>query len=82
MGTHHSTIARLTTPLSGALAKISHTTVQHFEARARQARLARDLGTLSALDHYTLINIGMQSFHQLSPTQQEVALVEKVRQTF
>jgi len=71
MTTHHSTIAKFTKPLS--------TTIQYFEAKAQRARLAHDIKTLSAFDPYILNDIGMRGFKQLSPAQQERAIIDRIK---
>jgi lipopolysaccharide export system protein LptC len=79
MTTHHSTITKFTTPLSEIFASISRTTIQHFEAKAQRARLAYDIKTLTAFDPYLLNDIGMQGFKQLSPAQQERAIIDRIK---
>ena len=79
MTTHHSIIAKFTKPLSETFANISRTTIQHFEAKAQRARLAHDIKTLSAFDPYMLNDIGMKGFKQLSPAQQERAIIDRIK---
>jgi hypothetical protein len=79
MTTHHSTIAKFTKPLSETFANISRTINQYFETKAQRARLAHDIKTLSAFDPYMLNEIGMQGFKQLSPAQQERAIIDRIK---
>jgi hypothetical protein len=79
MTTHQSTIAKFTKPLSETFAKISRATIQHFEIKAQRARLAHDIKTLSAFDPYMLNDIGMKGFKQLSPAQQERAIIDRIK---
>jgi lipopolysaccharide export system protein LptC len=79
MTTHQSTIAKFTKPLSETFANISRTTIQHFEAKAQRARLAHDIKTLSAFDPCMLNDIGMKGFKQMSPAQQERAIIDRIK---
>jgi len=80
MESRQSPLVRFTLPLSGTFAVISRVTVEHFVKRAYKARLAHDVKILSLLDHCILSDIGMHGFNQLSPKQQEAALIERFRQ--
>ena len=77
MEPHQSPLVRLTLPLRATLAMISRVTVHHFATRTRKAQLAHDVRLISSLDHCVLSDFGMHGFNQLSPEQQEAALMKK-----
>jgi hypothetical protein len=75
MTTHHSTIAKITKPLSEMYLCLARAASQYLEAKAKGVRLNFLVRSLSALDPYILKDIGMEGFDRLSPAQKEQALL-------
>ena len=77
MEPHQSPLVRLILPFRATLAMIPRVAVHHFATWTRKTRLAHDVRLISSLDHCVLSDLGMHSFNQLSPEQQEAALMKK-----
>ena len=66
-------------PMSATFSRISHALNQYRAAKSQKTCMAKQIELLSVLDSHMLSDIGMKSFHRLTPEQQESLLLDALK---
>ncbi len=81
MTMQHLTITEIQTPAGSTFANAYRRVTHYFSHRAEEARLAKEVEALQALDSHMLSDIGLKGFQQLPIEEQKRVLVEAIMQS-